>query len=236
MKYGPHAKEDDMSEIVLLQTADTRKYLEMLQVTAAVNQAYCARHNISYSQFVGTKRGFHPWHASFNRIILVKEMIDAGFDGWVFYLDADAFVADLSLDVRQLIAGVEKPLIMAPSGVTRELWDVNNGVFIVDIGNEVARNLMLAWYNFFMSISDESLLAAVEWAAGPDDQAMLHKLLRENGQFRNCLGLVDLHYLNHHTGSFVRQILRANAKTWEERLERVRKETLAVLYPENSEH
>src|SRR5262245_6485291 len=193
-------------EIILLQTADAHRYLPMLQATAAVNQVYCARHNIGYSQFLGIKRGFYPWQACFNRVMIIREMIAAGYCGWVFYLDADAFVADLSFDSRHLISEIAKPLIMAPGGLTGEPWDVNTGVFLVDLNDETARELMLAWHSDIMSETDHALRESPEWEMIAGDQSRLHIILQGSERFRSCLGMADRYLFNDHKGSFVRQI------------------------------
>jgi hypothetical protein len=202
----------------------------MLEATTAVNRIYCIRHDIGYSQFIGVKRGFHPWQACFNRIILIKEMIDSGFRGWVFYLDADAFVADLSYDVRHLISRIAKPIIMAAGGQTGELWDVNSGVFLINLDDESVRDLVMAWYSDFMTTSEEALRTHAKWDGSLDgDQARLHRILRQKKHVQSRIGMADRHLLNDHKGSFIRQILRSNAFTWEERLARVRKETENIL-------
>jgi hypothetical protein len=218
-------------DIVMLQTADTQRYLPMLQATAAVNQVYCSRHGLSYSQFMGIKRGFHPWQACFNRIVLIKEMIDLGYRGWVFYLDADAFVWDLSFDVRRLICDIGRPIIMAPGGQSGQPWDVNDGVFLIDLGNRTARHLILMWLASFMAITEQRLRAMPEWPpqdAG-SDQPLLHGILHHEKRFQDILGHADRHVLNDSAASFVRQILRCHPGTWEDRLEHVRKETSSVL-------
>jgi hypothetical protein len=221
---------EQISDIALLQTADAEQYLPMLEATTVVNKIYCARHNIGYSQFIGVKRGFHPWQACFNRILLIKEMIDSGFDGWVFYLDADAFVADLSYDVRLLIPKIAKPIIMAPGGLTGEGWDVNSGVMLIDLANEIARDLVLAWHRDFMAISEESLRTHAKWDGSIEgDQERLHRILQQKTHFQSSIGMADRYLFNDQKGSFVRQILRSNASSWEERLTRVRKETADIL-------
>jgi hypothetical protein len=219
-------------DMVMLQTADARRYLPMLQATAAVNQVYCSLHDISYSQFIGIKRGFYPWQACFNRIVLVKEMIDLGYRGWVFYLDADAFVWDLSFDVRRLIGHIGKPIIMAPGGQSGQPWDVNDGVFLIDLGNRTARHLILTWLASFMAITERRLRAMPEWPPQDvdSDQPLLQAILQRAESFQKILGHADRHVLNDSTASFVRQILRCHPGTWEDRLEHVRKETSRVLF------
>jgi len=221
---------DASKKIAMLQTSDAERYLPMLQLTSEVNARYCGRHKIDYQQWMGIKRGYHPWHACFNRIVLLKEMIDAGNRNWVFYLDADAFIVDLSFDVRRIIAGVRKPIIMAASGASQEVWDVNDGVFLIDLGDDTARDLVLAWYGDFMTTSDELLKIAAEWDGKvASDQPRLQSILQRNERFRNALGTVDRGVLNHHRGSFVRQILRTNASSLEERTALVRKQVMDVL-------
>src|SRR5262249_39901509 len=176
------------------------------------------------------------WHATFNRIIILKEMADVGFRDWLFYLDADAFVVDLSYDVRRLISSIAKPLIMAPGGASGQYWDVNAGVFLIDFGNEAARDLIAAWYDEFALTSDEALREATEWDAVPNDQALLHRILRKNKHLQAFLGVTDRHSLNYRAGTFVKQFLRANPVTWEERLEEIRKATAAVLLPGATTH
>jgi hypothetical protein len=228
-----------MQNIVMLQTADPTRYLPMLQATSYVNRYYCVRHNIAYRQYVGIKRGFHPWQACFNRIMLIREMITTGCRDWVFYLDADAFVFGQSYDVRNLILKMGKPLIIGPGGASGELWDVNDGVFLVDLGNAVARDLMLAWHADFMATPEDLLRQApdsdAETAAGEwdsrvqSDQPRLQWLLQQNELYRNCVGLAEREVFNYHAGSFVRQILRMNTATFEERLAWIERETAAII-------
>jgi hypothetical protein len=123
-----------MTPIKMLQSADADKYADMLRTTARVNQLYCHRHNIEYASFIGIKRGFYPWHACFNRIMLLNELIDHGYRGWIFYLDADAFVFDLDYDVRKLVSN-EFAMVAAPGGLTGQKWDINDGVFLINVGS-----------------------------------------------------------------------------------------------------
>src|SRR5258708_2102608 len=88
------AEEDDM-DIVCLQTADPDIYYDLLYQTSKTVRLYCNRHGIRYESYIGIKRGYFAWHATFNRIFLIKELLDSGFRGWICYIDADAYVANL---------------------------------------------------------------------------------------------------------------------------------------------
>ena len=83
-----------------MQTADSREYRAMLEMTAKVNLAYCAAQGMTYESYLGIKRGVAPWQATYNRIFMLNELLDRGFRGWAIFVDADAFVADFSFDLR----------------------------------------------------------------------------------------------------------------------------------------
>ena len=65
----------DGGNIIALQTAAGADYEAMLRETEKVTRLYCSRHRIEYRQFVGIKRGYFPWHACFNRIVMLKELL-----------------------------------------------------------------------------------------------------------------------------------------------------------------
>ena len=102
--------------IIMLQSADADVYADMLNAGRRVNEAYCRRWNIQYRHFVGIRRGYYPWHACFNRIVMLKDLIDEGFDGCAWYVDADAFIRDSSFDVRRIIAEYDGDMIASPGG------------------------------------------------------------------------------------------------------------------------
>ena len=215
--------------IVFIQTSDPDVYEPMLRETAKVNKIYCKRHGLEYQEYVGLKRGYFPWHACFNRIILLKELIDAAYAGWAFYVDADAYVFDLSFDIRRLVTEIGKPVIMAPGGLTGFYWDVNDGVFLIDLRDATARELVLAWHADFMNTPDEVLQTAATWNSIPSDQPRLQRLLREDERFGQCLGHAPREVLNDQRASFLRQVLRSNSPTFEERLAQVKTDTAVVL-------
>ena len=66
-------------DIICLQTADPVDYYEMLYETSKTVRMYCKDKGIHYHCYIGIKRGYFSWHASFNRIYMVKEILDSGF-------------------------------------------------------------------------------------------------------------------------------------------------------------
>lgn len=86
--------------IVFVQTADPIRYRIFLEITSQTVREYCARHGFGYESFLGIARGYHPWQATYNRIPILRRWADSGFSGWICYLDADAYIADLAFDLR----------------------------------------------------------------------------------------------------------------------------------------
>ena len=216
-------------KIKMFQTAFGEHYTEMIQLSAAANLQYCSRHGIELEIFIGLKRGYFPWQATFNRIVYLKEQMDVGYDGWIFYLDADAYVKGQDFDVRELISREEGDLIFSPGGLTGEKWDVNAGVFLINVGSDAGKALIKTWHTHFMGTTDKELSEAPSWNMVADDQERLHDILRHRQELQQRLAIVPREVLNDENASFVRQILRANASTTEERLEKLKCGVAEVL-------
>jgi hypothetical protein len=218
--------------ILMVQTADADIYAPMLAVGRERNKEYCAKHGIDYVDFVGIKRGYYPWHACFNRIVLLKGLMDTGYDGWAFYVDADAWVHDLTYDVRQLLG--KGAMIITPGGTSGQPWDVNDGVFLINLGDVAGREIITRWNANFMSTTDDQLRAAKEWQNVPSDQPRLQRILRDDPVLCGRLWHAPRELLNHMYASFVRQVLRANAPTIADRISymktEITKPTTAVTH------
>ena len=205
---------------ILLQTADADNYAPMLAVTATNVREYARRHELGYESFVGIKRGFHPWQATFNRIPMLEELLDRGFAGWAIYLDADAYIQDLDFDVAAYLADKgDRAAILATSGVTGEAWDVNAGVAFVNLGHEQGRALVRSWARRFAAHSDQILREASEWMGGGNDQDLLQDLLREEPAIAAAVLIEPMSFINGPHASFIRQHLRTLSPTWQARLE-----------------
>jgi hypothetical protein len=149
-------------KITLIQSADEKIYSEMLRHSARANEQYCKINNIIYKQFIGIKRSYFSWHACFDRIIIIDEFLKENYRGWIFYLDADAYIHDLGYDVRSLLSD-KIGIIAAPGGLTGEIWDINDGVFLLNLGSESGREIATLWHKDFMTTSDAELRSAKEW-------------------------------------------------------------------------
>ncbi|CAO3460722.1 hypothetical protein [Azospirillum argentinense] len=216
-----------MTQMLILQTADPFRYAEMLTITGRLNASYAQRHGIPYDAYVGIKRGYHPWHAAFNRIILLSDLLRLGYRGWVFYMDADAFIADLAFDVRAYAESHNRHALIASKGADGGWWDINNGVFLLNFAHPSTAFIVEEWNKRFFDIDEQALSAGREWHSVMDDQALLHSVLCDNEQLRDAL-YVDTEGLINYKARFVRQIIRGNGATFEERLAIIRSEVQAV--------
>jgi hypothetical protein len=212
-----------MSDVTILQIADPTNYSEMLQITAMPTIAYCRRWNVTFDCIVSIERGTQPWHASYNRIILLKEMIDRGERGWVIYLDTDAVISDLSFDIRAYLADKKDiAAIFVPSGATDNFWDINNGVFMINLDNEIGRLIVNKWHDSLQAISDDEFLT-MSWNSGKDDQTLLHIVLRENEEtIRPAIHLESPDLLNSLEATFIKQVLRSTSPDFATRLNNLR--------------
>jgi hypothetical protein len=193
----------------MLQTADGGAYGDMLAVGRRANEAYALKHSLAYQCFIGIKRGYFPWHAVFNRIFLIRDLIRANFRGWVFYLDADAYVHYKDFDLlRYLNRHVDKAMIAGPGGLGGEPWDINDGVFLINLNHADARRLIEDWYDDVMRTSDEELRNAPRWQDVPSDQPRLHRILRDNEQYLHGLHIAERLFFNDRKARFVRHALR----------------------------
>ena len=218
-----------MNKYTMIQTSDAGEYAQLLKIGGSVNQLYCRLFGLEYFSYVGIKRGYFPWHATFNRITILKEFIDAGYDGWVFYVDADAFIYDLNKDCRDFCEKSDSAMLMSPGGLTGEHWDVNDGVFLANLSNPIVKKIVAAWYEDFMSTSDDALKAAKDWYNVKSCQPRFHSVLKNNPEFQRAIQHVPREVLNHHDASFVRQILRSNVTSFDERVKRTRVDCRAAL-------
>jgi hypothetical protein len=217
-------------DVLLLQTSDPHVYFDMLCLSARTNREYCRRHALAYQAFIGVKRGFHAWQATYNRIPLLQELVTHGFAGWVLYLDADAYVADLGFDLRAYLADkAGHAAILTPVAPGAAWWDINAGVALFNLASAEARWLVGQWHAAFMAIDDAALRAAGRWDLVRNDQDLLHDILRAHEWLRPHVFLQSTDLINSDSARFVRQVLRAQADGLDARMRIVRRETDRVL-------
>ena len=169
------------------------------------------------------------------RIEMLKDAADAGFRGWYLHLDADAVIVQPDFDIRAYLAGkADCALVIAPGG--RERWNVNDGVFFLNMSHEHGREIVQRWWGSARaSISDELLRESVlPWQRlpdgrdFPDDQHLLQMILMHNEYLARSTFVESGSFMNYQEGSFVRQLLRAFG-TGEERLDSLRRLAASIM-------
>jgi hypothetical protein len=216
--------------ITIVQTADPNRYAEMLRCSRTINECFARRAGVDYLAYLGVRRGFFPWHATFNRISILKDMLDAGYNGWVFYIDADAYVADLDFDLRgYLDRHAHHWMIAAPGSANGPKWEVNAGVFLLNFQHPSARRFVELLHANFTGTRDEQLAASPNWYDVQCDQERLHNVLIANPELQTDLFVEDRSFFNSQDARFLRQVLRQDGMSLDQRLTIMRSDIAAIL-------
>jgi glycosyltransferase involved in cell wall biosynthesis len=230
----PIVPNNTRGEIVLLQSSDAEIYAPMLEQSARTTRAYAEKHGYRYDAFVGIKRGILPWHASYNRIDMLMALIADDFQGWVFYIDADAWIADLDFDLAAYLSDKARyALIAAPAGHYRDqYWNVNNGVVLFNLGHPFARAFIIEWERF-LSRYDVAAEAKSWNVEITDDQGMFHQILDKLPYAADHILIENKELLNSPWATFVRHAIRAENADFSSRLALVTAEVDKVLEEAN---
>lgn len=196
--------------LTVFQTADARNYFEMLLSTSRTVREFCRRSGSTYECFIGVKRGFWNWQSTYNRIHIFSEIYDRGWRSWVLYLDADAYIWNLNFNIHSYLEGFQDfGAIMTPSGATSSFWDVNAGVLLINLGNPTGVSIVKRWATAFNNVSDEILRSNETPFTGPEDQVLLHNLLKADESLWPSIHLESADLMNSVSAAFIRQNLRS---------------------------
>ena len=218
-----------MIHAVLYQTADADRYFPMLSATLPANRAFCLRHGVRLEAFIGLRRGFHPWHAAFNRLGFLRDRLAEGFRGWAIYLDADAFVADLGFDLAAYLAARAQHGMVHPPGAGQGPWDVNSGVFLWNFAHAATRETAQRWIASFDAIPDSALRAAPEWDDVDNDQLLLQRIFQTDAGLLAAVHQEDPSLIGYQQSRFIKQFVRNTVHTPEQRLLRIAREVALCL-------
>jgi hypothetical protein len=198
------------NKLIVFQTSDASVYFDMLISTSKTVREFCNRSGAAYECYVGVKRGFWNWQSAYNRIPIFSEIFARGHRSWVLYMDADAYIADFDFDIAAYLEKVARfGAVMIPSGASPALWDVNSGVLMLNLGSRVGVTIMERWSAAFAGISDETLRRHEVPFTGPEDQVLLHNLLKEDNSLWSEIHLESPDLMNSARARFIRQNLRS---------------------------
>ena len=217
--------------VKFLQTADPVIYRRMLAASSASTEAFCERHGFEYEAFVGLKRGWHPAHATYNRIDMLNEELKAGFVGWLVYLDADAFVADLDFDLRAYLSPHDATPAIARAVFHEQAptWHVNAGVLLVNTATEGGVALIKRWKRMLdlLSVSLLLYLPPALWVT--NDQQLLHLLLWRGASIRERMHFENPDLINAAYARFIAQLLRSDRVDLDTRVREIEARVQAAL-------
>jgi hypothetical protein len=215
----PELTTDTVLQLLIFQTCDHEKYVPMVQETSRTVLEYVRRWRCDYEIFYGIKRGCHPWHATFNRIFKLDELVRSNYTGWVLYLDADAYFVSFDFDIKGFLAANAKYAIIAASAFGNErpdthYWNINAGVFFINLGHPMSREIVSAWKRYYEILyTPDDFRMAGSWDDVINDQTSLHAILK-NPQFESVLLIDGMRELfNSRHASLIRQALRIDHST-----------------------
>lgn len=223
--------------VTLMQTADAIFYYPMLAETSKTVRAFCARNGFAYEQYVGIKRGHMPWQASYNRVYMLKEMIDRGVSGWVLYLDADAFIRDLDFDLKSYLDERSgSAAIFAGYSSCETPYDINSGGFALNLSDPIAKSMVLDWHRSVDRIPDEIFDRAIDWSHDlANDQHLLWHVLHSYVEERRIKHRIIFERANQsyvNNGPFISQYLRFFFDSFPERLDATTREVARIMADE----
>ncbi len=210
----------------IVQTCDSQAYFDLAMSTMTVNRRFAALCGAEYGMLVGLNRGAHPWHATYNRIDWLRQILACGHYGWVLYLDADAYVADLGFDLWGFLEARREHALLAVSGTDSGLpWDINIGVLFVNLADPRARRALELWHEAFATLLPPSVLAAAAVpfdAKVPNDQSILQGILHDNPDLATGVHLEDKRLINSSFARYIRQHLRVETEDFAQRVAGIR--------------
>jgi hypothetical protein len=123
-----------MKDALLIQVSSETQYAKHLGLTYNRHLAYCLQHDFDYQVHIGSVRYCdHPAWAKFH---LASQAFTLGYE-YVVYLDDDAFIADLNVDLRTAcLAAFNLALWSVP------LKHLQCGVIYMNNGNGYAKGLL----------------------------------------------------------------------------------------------
>jgi hypothetical protein len=181
------------SRFAIVQTSDPLKYRDMLLTSARFNSIYASEHQWEYQCTIGIRWGVHPHHATYNRIYILCDMIDSGFDGWVLYLDADNIIHDRKYDLKSKLRELEAQgqcfYFFNHNEVDHPKFrwgDLNAGLFAVNLRHPVAIEVIRGWRRFYEQTYPKAELASkTTWGSMINDQDSLRRIIESSHKLIN---------------------------------------------------
>lgn len=155
---------------LFLQAAIDPEYRGMIDDNRLKHQTYCERHGLDY------QASFLDSGEDWFRIRLVLESLESGHD-FVFWIDADAFVVDMSVDMRETVPEwAYLGMTIHPLPWDGQHFHFQTGVFYV-------RNSPMA-REYFRAVLE--MFGTVDY-----DQTAMNRLLMRDPKWQQGLRVLD---------------------------------------------
>ena len=209
---------------LLLQTADSLKYRELLFASARYNSHWAASANWEHRLHIGSYVPFHPYQATLNRIFLLNELVDSGFKGWVLYIDADNLLITPPPSHAELAERASSGKVFWFFNHHRRedpefnFFNINAGAFGIFVGDPTSNEVIKSWGRFYEHNYDAAFLqSASAWGDIVNDQQSLQLILEA---FSDAFDLPRRIHMDFLYGGFVQSCGRGEENPGENDLSR----------------
>ncbi len=194
-------------------------YAGCLHATVETHVAYAKAHDYGYRWVIGNLSPT-PQTANFNRYYLLRQAFIEDHYDWAMWIDADAIVIDATVTLESIIDRSPDQLLIACRGGNAGDFDINNGVFFLNLRHPHARELVEHCIEYCERLDRQS-------CGFRGDQKVMHDWLRLRQDIDGHLDLLrrytDREYnLFNYDGQFVRHVLRT-CGTLDQRIDELRR-------------
>lgn len=206
-----------MDRVLILQTCDGNRYKPLLDATERWHRHYARQHGYDYLRVDGVVYGFKPWHAAFNRIFLLQDILQKAVYDWVLYMDADAVIVDGRRGVEEFLDDAR--VLVACRGATDDpnIWyNINNGIFFINMRHPQTSGLLAAWRGLLEAVPKQVMQNEPDGIFNDEskhvnDQDMLCQILFDTPGFKHSVKVYrgEHHNAFNYHGPFMQQILRS---------------------------
>ena len=169
-------------------------YESIISLTSPVNKRYAEYYKADY--ILHKQAHSHNRHPSWNKIYSSLDLMRSGKYDYIFFLDGDAVVIDITRNIFDL--GKSDPdilLHLCSDGVRGRLFDTNLGVFLVKCDE-----LMI---EFFDKILYRPALSGYYTERCWEQSVIQYELDHDIPYYKKIVKVYDSDYFNHYNGDWV---------------------------------
>ena len=200
--------------LIAQYTGPEEPYLEFVNITQRANRAYAHKWKYDYLIMKGVAYTYNgvPGDATYNKLAVLRQAMDANIYDAILLIDADAVIVDLDQDALDLIP---KSMLVTAFGVQTKAnphtWDVNIGVTIWNLRHAMMNEVYNKWLHAI--IQRQRSKKTRKWI--PDDQAPLQKIFENYGldKRQTMVNAINTTHFMYDRGTFIKHVVRQK-QTW----------------------